>query len=427
VRIFACHGEDGIPTALSQAWQDQMVSQSLTRGLTRAGPVENKLEPECEPPIAPSNDAGGNIDGNITSADAMSGTGCNRIAQSKACYDAMPQQRSKICGNHANIIETAESIDLGVESIPKKARAPGSKAEHKARSHLRLSARDSKYPASPAEGFPPNWEHRVIPRQNPGKGPSGDNFWHSPIMKYRFRSKKEVNNYLECLKTVNGDEVEAIYMFHGCESEKTCCHTTCDAPTVVESPLHLKASPLKVIEFIEPSRLLTCDAGERGDEKERAKDTSGKNADCDTNILATAYPKPSIKKGQKVYACWRGRNGLGRDWYPGRVWDVKELPMGEYGPQRSYDVVYDDGDTESNMHEIWVMQKDEYELSLKKPEEQWIGVTNVTYPKSKDDYARLIGWYTITCDEAHQVYSSLGDALRSHDKVCFFSIIISMS
>jgi hypothetical protein len=423
VPVFASRGKDGIPPALGQAWQNQMASQSLTRSQTSANAAEDTVEPECKLSIAPSNDAGGSNDGKIIDANTMNGSVCKQIAQPNACSDAMPPPSSKNCGDHANV-KTAENIDLVVEKVSNKARVPGSKAEQNAQRHLRIAARDSKYPALPAEGFPPNWELRLIPRQNPGKGPSADKLWYSPIMKYRFRSKKEVKNYLECLKSVNGDEVKAIFMFYGCGSEETCDGITFDTPSVVESTMHMKASPLKVIEFIEPSRLFMREEEERGDENKHAKHVSGKNAGWDADIVSPVYPKPIIKKGEKVYACWRGSNGLGRDWYPGRVWDVKEFPMGKYGPQRKYDVVYDDGDTESNMHEIWVMKKDEYELSIKKPEDQWIGVTGVTFPKSKDEYARLIGWYRLTCDGADQVYSSLEDALRSHDKVRSFRIIM---
>ena len=82
-------------------------------------------------------------------------------------------------------------------------------------------------------------------------------------------------------------------------------------------------------------------------------------------------------------------------------------------------MVYDDGDTESNVQEIWVMKKNEYEMGIKNPEENWIGVTNITFPESKDNYAKLIGWYKLTCGGDHPVHSSLGDALRAHDKVIF--------
>jgi len=52
----------------------------------------------------------------------------------------------------------------------------------------------------------------------------------------------------------------------------------------------------------------------------------------------------------------------------------------------------------------------------KREEDDWIGVNNVRFPDSKDEYARMIGWYETCLDGVQQVYSSLGEALRAHDK-----------
>ena len=81
---------------------------------------------------------------------------------------------------------------------------------------------------------------------------------------------------------------------------------------------------------------------------------------------------------------------------PGKVSGVREYPGAEYGPVKKYDIVFDDGDTESNVDELWVAKKAEYELCLEKPEEDWIGVKNVRFPNARDNYARLIGWYLST-------------------------------
>merc|ERR1711957_149019 len=139
-------------------------------------------------------------------------------------------------------------------------------------------------------------------------------------------------------------------------------------------------------------------------------------ADMKPAVPHTLHVKPIINKGEEVYACWSG--GTARDWFPGRVWDVKEIPgAGDYGPNRKYDVVFDDGDTESNMEEIWVTKREDYEEGLQKMEEnEWLGVTNVRFPDSKDVYARLIGWYETCLDGVRVVHSSLGGALRAHDR-----------
>jgi hypothetical protein len=324
----------------------------------------------------------------------------------------------KASGDRINL-ETTEIIDLVDEPV-NSACIADSLAGHKARNHPNLMARDSKFPALPAEGFPSNWTIRLIPRKSGElceKGLRVDKYWYSPKMEYCFRSKKQVNSYLECLKESNGDEVNAMLHFSG--SKKAYQSVSHDSPStsaIMKSSPPREGSQFKVIEFIEPPGSSTSKKRVKGVEHE-----SRKKGDCNPGVptITTGYIKPCIKKGEKVYACWGVRNGLGQEWFPGRVWDVKEYAIGDYGPQYKYDVVYDDGDTESNLQEIWVMKKNEYEMGIKNPEENWIGVTNITFPESKDNYAKLIGWYKLTCGGDHPVYSSLGDALRAHDKVIF--------
>ena len=320
----------------------------------------------------------------------------------------------KASGDRINL-ETTEIIDL-VDEPANSACIADSLAEHKARNHTKLMAQDPKYPALPAEGFPSNWTIRLIPCKSGElceKGPRVDKYWYSPNKNYCFRSKKQVNRFLECLKEANGDEVNA--MLHCSGSKKAYQSVSHDSPStsaILKSLPPREASQFKVIEFIEPPGSSTS--------KKRGKSVENegrKKVDCNPGVptITTGYLKPCIKKGEKVYACWR----RGQEWFPGRVWDVKEYAIGDYGPQYKYDVVYDDGDTESNVQEIWVMKKNEYETGIKNPEENWIGVTNITFPESKDNYAKLIGWYKLTCGGHHPVYSSLGDALRAHDKVIF--------
>lgn len=65
------------------------------------------------------------------------------------------------------------------------------------------------------------------------------------------------------------------------------------------------------------------------------------------------------------------------------------------------------------------MKKEDYDILSDLPDESvWIGVVHYTDPSSNDDYAKIVGWYDTYCDGNHQVYTSIGDALRAHDKVC---------
>ena len=167
------------------------------------------------------------------------------------------------------------------------------------------------------------------------------------------------------------------------------------------------------------SQLTSSDESHHRVVKTLDTDTSDEPNDPTTR---TGYIKPIIKKGEKVYACWSGPNGDGKVFFPGRVWDVRDNGVSsEYGPVMMYDIVYDDGDTESNVHEIWVIKKEEWEMYHRKPEESWIGVTNVTFPTSEDHYANTLGWYKLSSStyvdvKNPPIYSSLGDALRAHDR-----------
>ena len=167
------------------------------------------------------------------------------------------------------------------------------------------------------------------------------------------------------------------------------------------------------------SLLTSSDESQHRVVKSLDTDTSDEPNDPTTR---TGYIKPIIKKGEKVYACWSGPNGDGKEFFPGRVWDVRDNGVSsEYGPVMMYDIVYDDGDTESNVHEIWVIKEEEWKMYHRKPEESWIGVTNVTFPTSEDHYANTLGWYKLSSStyvdvKNPPIYSSLGDALRAHDR-----------
>jgi len=64
-------------------------------------------------------------------------------------------------------------------------------------------------PFQPAEGLPDGWVVRRIPRSNGGRG---DQYWYSPREKHKFRSKINVQRFLEMLKETNGDESAAMLL-----------------------------------------------------------------------------------------------------------------------------------------------------------------------------------------------------------------------
>ena len=79
-------------------------------------------------------------------------------------------------------------------------------------------------PANPAEGLPPGWTTRAFRRPGQSnKHNKSDRFWYSPIQLYRFRSMVKVEQFLERLDEVNGDEVMAYKL---CNDRTKNCTTT---------------------------------------------------------------------------------------------------------------------------------------------------------------------------------------------------------
>jgi len=229
-------------------------------------------------------------------------------------------------------------------------------------------------------------------------------------MGYKFRSKAEVGRFLEHLEEANGDESIAINGFKG--SKKKGPSKKRQATLSQQSNAPPKKARRPSVTYIEPSQG-SGSSDSMDKEKTQKKDTKSSSEES-----TTQYIKPTIKKGEKIYAVWSGPDGKGEVWYPGRTWDSSEEPRSDEGcgPIRKYDIVFDDGDMEPDVDEIWVSKKAEYEVSIAKPEDTWIGVTNVRFEYSNDDYARLIGWYKTTVGDVNRVYTSLRSALRAYDK-----------
>ena len=332
--------------------------------------------------------------------------------------------------------ESSSSKSISVDAPTDSAKLPAKKTVTKA-VYRTATDKELKYPALPSTEFGNNWTVRSIPRP---KGNHNDKYWYSPIMGYRFRSRTEVTRFMECLKKSSGDEQQAIVDFNGSKksgqsrrrpaTESVSSVQSSRPPSLSqESSPPRKSSPtprFKVLEYIEPSYSEDDAVGKVKEEKQTTEIDSSLEAaaaeyikiDSSLKVTTSEYIKPVIKKGEQVYACWGGNDGKGTLWYPGRTWDTKSSPGGEFGPVRKYDIVYDDGDMEPQVDEEWVVKKEEYEVGVEKPDEKnWIGVTNIRFEDSMDNYARLIGWYRTTFGGESRVYSSLAKALRSYDKV----------
>ena len=67
----------------------------------------------------------------------------------------------------------------------------------------------SDVPARPADGLPTGWTMRVIRRSGKSKWVKHDKYWYSPVESYRFLSMTKIQQFLERLEEVGGDEVMA--------------------------------------------------------------------------------------------------------------------------------------------------------------------------------------------------------------------------
>ena len=89
------------------------------------------------------------------------------------------------------------------------AKKPGSAKKEKA--HPTVSEREERFNAEVAEEFPKGWTLRRIPRSGSlTTTKAEDTYYYSPVRKWRFRSRPEVNRFIECLKKSGGDEDTAI-------------------------------------------------------------------------------------------------------------------------------------------------------------------------------------------------------------------------
>ena len=87
----------------------------------------------------------------------------------------------------------------------------------------------SSFPANPAKELPTGWTTRVSTRQDQtNRTLKNDKCWYSPVQLYRFRSMVKVNQFLERLKEVNGDEVMAYKLCQFNDSKKRKCKDAAD-------------------------------------------------------------------------------------------------------------------------------------------------------------------------------------------------------
>ncbi len=128
-----------------------------------------------------------------------------------------------------------------------------------------------------------------------------------------------------------------------------------------------------------------------------------------------------LKVGQRVVAAWwedpTDTSTPPAGWFPGVVNACRQLKQGGLlGPDRFYDIKFDDGDALDDIEDIFVFPEGEYDLLGREARgtSRWKGVENVLLGKLNDRYAQTVGYWVLK-GVANKRFSFLGDALRFYD------------
>jgi hypothetical protein len=160
------------------------------------------------------------------------------------------------------------------------------------------------------------------------------------------------------------------------------------------------------------------------DPRTRKSDTASNDDSKASNLAPNKgrIQRPVLKMGDKVHSAWWPDSDRKEEpkWYPGVVTSVTvnhEENYG-YGSSRFYNIDFDDGDTLNGVEDIYVFPIDEYELSTSCWEKDWGCIRNVCDENSKDNWARIVGYYELSVEgQPPQAFSLLTEALAAHKRL----------
>lgn len=139
-------------------------------------------------------------------------------------------------------------------------------------------------------------------------------------------------------------------------------------------------------------------------------------------VSGRRHLKPLFEVGAAVTAAWwpdplSKRNDVPSSWLPGVVRSHRYIAAaGPYGPTRSYDIEYGDGDELNDVAEHLIFTKEDYDLTMQNDgKSDWIGVRNVVDHAAHDLWAQIAGWYIATIDGEERPFSLLADAMDAYD------------
>lgn len=203
----------------------------------------------------------------------------------------------------------------------------------------------------------------------------------------------------------------------------------------------IEATPAKTKKKLTPAQMCKL----KGCEKRKKGGSGGYCGPCAPLALRLSAPISSTKDkgalksvqeaGAKVYAAYWPPEDMDREekpsWQPGVVTHRKEDEAADeaYGATYRYNVTYDSGDRLRGLEEQHVCTAEDYDTRLSldvlgpnggrtMASTSWRGVKgvrNVNDKKSKDLWARHVGWYQATIDGKKHDFTSLKDALRAYD------------
>ena len=88
---------------------------------------------------------------------------------------------------------------------------------------------------------------------------------------------------------------------------------------------------IRVVEYVPPAK----------PRHEQNEDTINSSEECEESSACNKIVKPGIRRGENVYAVFRGGStstAAKTEWLPGRVWDVKVKHESPNGPVKTYDI-----------------------------------------------------------------------------------------
>ena len=117
--------------------------------------------------------------------------------------------------------------------------------------------------------------------------------------------------------------------------------------------------------------------------------------------------KMLFEVGDKVTAPWLPKNSKDYVYYDGVVVDYRKVGDGDYGPVRTYRVKFDDDNTVRKCGDEYIFLREDYCMEIAKEKDEWHGVENINDEYSKDERARIVGWYVVTIGEIFHILPCL--------------------